>query len=413
MKSVVTRREKFIWNMIGSMVCALASLILAMVVNRIVGESLGGVFALAYSNAQLMYTIGTFEIRPLQSTDINEKISFTSYYSFRIISCIMMMVINLGYILFTGSTGTKAAVIFIVCSYKMIEAFTDVFAGFFQQKDRIDLSGKTVALRTFLSALAFTIALYLSKDLVIASIIMLVVSILTMVFYDFRLCRNFHEVSYKINMDGIKSLIIEALPLFISAFILMYINNAPKYAIDSMYTNKVQNKFNILFMPAFVINLFSFFVFRPVLTDLAKYWEKNEMAQFKQYIKKMIMIILGLTVICLAGAYVLGIPVLSALYSVDLKGYRNELLIVMITGCGSALVTFFYNIITVMRKQKFLLIGYGSSFLITLFLPRILVRKYEIAGAAISCAVSLFELAFVFFIIIVYNIRKRRKEVVQ
>ena len=39
--------------------------------------------------------------------------------------------------------------------YKLIEAFTNVFYGRFQQKDRIDLSGKTFFFRVVFSTIMF------------------------------------------------------------------------------------------------------------------------------------------------------------------------------------------------------------------------------------------------------------------
>ena len=49
-------------------------------------------------------------------------------------------------------------------------------------------------------------------------------------------------------------------------------SNAPKYAINTYCTDVIQNRYSILFMPAFAINLFSQFVLRPLLTPMAKMW---------------------------------------------------------------------------------------------------------------------------------------------
>ena len=94
-----TDRSKFIWNMIGSLASALSSLFFSVIVNRFLGGISGGIFAFAYSNAQLMYTIGSFEVRPFQSTDISEKYSFDTYFWLRIISCVMMIICSIIYVL--------------------------------------------------------------------------------------------------------------------------------------------------------------------------------------------------------------------------------------------------------------------------------------------------------------------------
>ena len=74
-----TAKKKFMWNMAGSLCNSLSSMLLLIIVNRISGESRGGFFALAYSTAQLLFSVGGFEIRPVQSTDIKNKFTFNYY----------------------------------------------------------------------------------------------------------------------------------------------------------------------------------------------------------------------------------------------------------------------------------------------------------------------------------------------
>jgi O-antigen/teichoic acid export membrane protein len=163
-------------------------------------------------------------------------------------------------------------------------------------------------------------------------------------------------------------------------------------------------------MPAFVINLFSLFVFRPMLVELTEFWNTGKIAIFLKKVKGMCLLILGLTLGAMAGAYLLGIPVLELIYGVQLQEYRMELVLIMITGGISALSTFLYYIITVMRKQKYLLIGYGCSFLIALCLPKVLVKKFGITGAVASCTSALLVLVVAFFIIIAVHVIKKKKE---
>ena len=60
MDEAVSNRKKFIWNMLGGLSSSGLSLILSIAVNRMLGGTYGGIFAFAYANAQLMYTIGAF-----------------------------------------------------------------------------------------------------------------------------------------------------------------------------------------------------------------------------------------------------------------------------------------------------------------------------------------------------------------
>lgn len=404
----VTQKQKVFWNMMGSLCNALSSMILAIIVNWVTGEKAGGVFAFAFSNAQLMYTIGGFEIRPLQSTDIDEKFSFTNYFSLRIITCVVMIFVSAGYVLWSGFAPEKAAVIWLVCMYKMVEAFADVFAGMFQQHDRIDLSGKTSTFRPVLSTVAFGVVLVLSKNLMAASATMIFTSALLFVVFDFRLKKKYFPFTFGFSFEEINKLIIEAVPLFIAAFINMYMNNAPKYAIDAAFSDEIQNAYGIIFMPAFVINLFSLFAFRPLLTDLARYWNEGQMRPFRKIVGRIVLWIVFLTLVSMAGAYFIGADILSVLYHrTMILHLKKELVLVMFTGGISATATFMYYVITVMRKQRLLMVGYALGFLCALFIPRVLVPEYALMGAVVSCGISMFVLSAVFVGIVIFFVALR------
>ena len=100
-----TAKKKFMWNMAGSLCNSLSSMLLLIIVNRISGESRGGFFALAYSTAQLLFSVGGFEIRPVQSTDIKNKFTFDQYFTSRMLNCIIMLICMIGYIVVNGYTG--------------------------------------------------------------------------------------------------------------------------------------------------------------------------------------------------------------------------------------------------------------------------------------------------------------------
>ena len=132
MMKTVSDKEKFIWNMMGSLANALSTLVLTICVNRILGGASGGLFAFAYANAQLMLTIGLFEVRPYQSTDIDEKYSFNAYYTQRLITCIIMIAVAVIYAFASGFSAEKSAVVIFLVMFKSVEAFTDVYGARFQ-----------------------------------------------------------------------------------------------------------------------------------------------------------------------------------------------------------------------------------------------------------------------------------------
>ena len=182
---------------------------------------------------------------------------------------------------------------------------------------------------------------------------------------------------------------ISCFPLFVSVFVMLYISNAPKYAIDTYCTDVIQNRYSILFMPAFVINLFSQFVLRPMLTPMARLWTEGAVAAFRRNVGRMMAGIGAITLLGVGGAWLLGIPVLNLLYGVDLAADRPVLLWVMLYGGLNAVNIFLYDMIAVTRNQKKLAAAYllaaGAVFILA---PR-MVQRWEMTGAVGASILSL------------------------
>ena len=74
-KSTDKKRKYIIWNITGSMANALLSVVALMLVTRMLNKEDTDIFSIAWSISQLMVTIGTFQIRVYQATDIKQNVS--------------------------------------------------------------------------------------------------------------------------------------------------------------------------------------------------------------------------------------------------------------------------------------------------------------------------------------------------
>lgn len=403
----VSIKQKYFWNMMGSLCNSFSTMILLLLTNWILGSEAGGIFSFAYANAQMMLIIGELEVHPIQTTDVEEEYSFQTYFTLRVMACIVMMCVSVGYTCLSGFEKEKSWIIIAFSGYKMVEALSDVFGGMYQQNDRIDLTGKTFSLRVVLSTISFGIILFVFHDLLLGALIMVLVSVVLFFLYDSRFICLFPGKKIGFKYEKMGSLIKDVMPLFIAAFIMSYISNAPKYAINTYCSDTLQNKYGILFMPAFIINLFSIFAFRPILVDMTKKWNRRDVAGVVCYIKRSVLFIILVTIICVAGGIIVGIPILSFVYGIDLAGEQLVLAIVMLYGGFTAFSTYFHYVITVMRLQNKILIGYVVSFAFVAICAPVFVKEFELVGAAVTSLIGAIILDAIFVIIIAASIKKR------
>lgn len=390
----------YIWNTSAAMLNAFQTVFILMIISRIDPISDAGIFTIAFAIGNLMMTIGKYGTRQFQVSDINEKYSFEEYCLARAITCVMTIAVSLIYVGYNAGTGLydikKCIVIMFVCLAKTVDAFEDVLHGMMQQKERLDIAGKILTLRLLTYILVYMGVYLVRKDLILASGISLIVSIITFVLFDFPAIKKFHVCRQAIKGIKVVTLLKEGFPLFIAAYLVMYIGNAPKYAIDKVLSSEAQACFNYIFMPVFVIGLLSQFVYQPIISKMALMWHVGENQKFGMIILRQLLIISGLTGGVMVGGYILGIPVLSIIYGVDLQGYKSHLMVLLASGGMLALVNFFQMIITVARRQNYLMIGYVLAYVCFLLGGTRVVKQYGVMGISVFYLVVVTGIALVF-----------------
>ncbi len=407
-----TDKQIYIWNIVGSFLNAILSVLLLMITSLLLSDRETDIFSLGWSFAMQAMTVGTFQMRLYQSTDTEEKFSFNQYFVFRIISVVAMFIFSAGYVILSGYNLYKSSVVFLICVARSIDALSDLFQGWFQQNERLDITGKTLSAHSLAILFVFTPALLLTHNLLLSCALMCIGNLITFFLFDFR---YYHLAKHQFNVNNsneiknfIFKLFVACLPLFLNAYIIMDIFNQPRFAIDSAIDAGVladgsQKIYNILFLPASVLNLI-FFLFRPLITKMAINWNKGDRTGFFKIIKTISLGLLLMSVITLLAGWFLGCPVLSFVYNTTLKNYRLVLMITIIGGLFNAFMYLMDNAITVVRNQLYLIIAYVVAWVYTILTVEFFVSNYGILGAALCFASSMLILFICTVIIFLISI---------
>ncbi|WP_438058787.1 lipopolysaccharide biosynthesis protein [Streptococcus ruminicola] len=395
---IINQKQNFIWNMIGSVSSALISVFLLMIVSRFLSTSDSDVYAYAYSIGNLLVVIGLFQVRNFQATDIGEKYSFSNYFLARFLTSVLMIIAIILFLLFMNFDKNKSQVIFFVTIYRLSDAISDLFQGLFQQRERLDIAGKSLTYRNLLIFFIFTLSVHLTGDLLCSLKFVCIISYAFILFFDMRISHSFEkiivtEIFQKNEFLKVIQLLKESFPLFLNGFLIIYIYNQPKYSLDFLGSvGKIQvgaqTIFNILFMPAFVMNLMMLF-FRPLITEMAVDILHNQLSHFKKLQKTLFGYLGALSILVILGSGLFGISILEILYGEDLQNYWLTLLIIMIGGAVGSFATAIDNILTAMRRQKYLLIPYGGAFIVSQIITNTLVENLEILGASLSFLITM------------------------
>ena len=402
-------KYKYIWFTMGTACFALATLVMTIIISRLLGETQAGMFSVGLSIAQWLVTIAYFEIRTFQVTDVRNEYSFKYYLTLRILMCIITFLASIVYVVFNNYDIQKVIIILLVCLYKISDSIADTFEGEFQKEDRIDISGKSEFYRVFFSILVLVIAVAVSKNLILSLIIMNVVAYGMIVLLDISIAVKRVSVRMTGDMKRLWELVKMCIPLAVSTFLSTYIINSSKLSVDRVLGDEAQLYYTAVFMPNMVINLFSGIIFKPMQTAMAvKYYEKKY-KNFWHIISKMILIITGFTFVCEVGAYILGIPVLSWLYGVNLKEYKLTLLLLLLCGGINAINIIFYYVLAIMRKQKYMTILYIIVCLVSFLIMDTMTGKMGLMGASLGYLILVSLLAALLLVYIIIQTRRNTK----
>lgn len=376
-------RRTAIWNMVSSILGAAQSAIFLLVVTHVCDAVYAGIFSIATTLGYQIIAIGSYGMRNFQATDVKQKYKFKEYLLSRYFTSIAMFIFLIGYVWIKDYNTEKALIILAFGVYKAVDVIEDVFHGEFQRYNRLDIGAISMTIRYVISFLVFAVVLITSHNLLFACICEAVISILVFIILTYEVIKPRKILSVKGALKHTGWLLRDCFPLFIGGFLYLYVCNAPKYAIDNCLSQESQMYFAILFMPVFVVNLLSSFVYRPLLVRMAICWNEKRNKEFWHMVMTQIALIFVLTIMGILGAYLCGTQILSLVYGVDVNPYRNCLVLLMFGGGFAALIGFLINVLTVMRLQTLLLLGYMVASVAALIVSNPIVSNLGIFGASV------------------------------
>ena len=397
----------YICNMFGIATWGMVFPVLTVVITQLTNAELAGMFSLAFITATLLMMIGNYGVRTYQVSDIDERHSFADYEVNRFITCALMMVVGVGYCMVRGYGGDMLTISIGVYFYRMIDALADVYEGRLQQQDKFYLAGISQAVRSVLVVLFFSLALLITRNVGVASIVMAVVAALTFVFLTFPLGLIETPKSPRCTFESVVVIFKQCFPLFLAVFLFNLIESMPKFVMEGTLAYKYQLYFNALFFPAQAILLSIGFIYKPQLLRLSSIWANpRQRRRFDLIIVAVMALIVVITAACAAFMAGPGIPLMSFMYGLSFEHYRTLALLMVVAGGITAAIDFFYAIITVLRHAGDVTKIYLICFAVSVVLPVILINLLGLMGAVVSY-LAVMALLLVLLIIEYAHIRQR------
>jgi O-antigen/teichoic acid export membrane protein len=398
----ISTEKVYFWNLLGNLAFAGSSVLFTLIVTRMTSPMEADSFSLAYGIAAILVVVGMFQVRSYQGTDVHYRHSFTSYSIARGLSLLLMVAVFFPYLFISGidlHESSKITIIALYVLFRMCEAISDVFQGMFQRHERLDIAGKSMTIRYSFSTILLLVFLLVTKSLTQSLLYLVLLNFIFVFSYDYVKSKEFESIDFSVknlksNLFDAIAILKNCIPLFISGFLLAYIFNEPRIAIDSEirlghFIAGTQRDYNILFMPVFFMSLF-ILILRPLTTQLAILWKNKDLKKFDAIIKKLFVIVLGVGLILSVLAYLIGTPILSLVFGLPLYQHSSTLAILVFSGILYSLGIVFGDVMTVIRKQTYLLPVYLFMFITSKLTNDYFVHRLGLLGASLSFLIVMF-----------------------
>ena len=399
-----------IWNTLGSAMYGINSFLMLAVASRTGSVEEAGCFGIAFTTAQLMYIVGLLGMNHYQQTDYREKYAFPVYAKAKLLACGLMAAGCACAIVLLRFSGAKAIYTIALTVLMMLNSIGEMFQSLFFQKNRLDLSGSVLFHRTLWPLAAFGAVAFVSRDILLALFVQIIANFALTLYYAVTYTPLFVAPGGKASRGCREPfrLIAECFPLFISVLLMNIIINASKYGIEILLDDTAQGYYNMIFMPAQVINLCSQFLFKPLLNKYAAAFTEGRLSDIKAMLGKQIAMVFGFTIICCIAACMWGPCVLGLIYGKDLSSMGAALTLVVLGGGVFAIGQLFFYILVILRLQNKIMNIYIVSLLATLLLTGSFITVLGITGAAGSFILTQLVVVMGYYTILAKSLKSRQ-----
>ena len=376
-------RRNVLFNTAGSLLFYICQAAITLLVTALAGAEANGLLATGMTIANVCLSAASYGMRTFQVSDLSGKYTDRSYLFSRYIT---LMAAGLGCLVFSFINSYSAEqrwVIFLYTGYRLIESWSDVWHGYLQKAERIDIVGISFGVRGIVTALSVTLGLLLTKDLVLTLAILFVLNAAYVLVVDIPLARRRTDFK-RTGGAGVKTLLLECLPLAVYAFLNTTIASVPRYYCERILGRVKLGYFNNVFLPVMILQVAVIYLFVPFITTFAHLWTDRNGKGFYKGLRLLGAALVALWIAGTIGVALLGRWGLSILYPTtpEVLDYAPLLQpLVLATVCTVA-ATVLCHLLTIAREMRGLILGNLAGLAAALLASQPLLRAFDVYGAA-------------------------------
>lgn len=378
-------KKNLIFNTAGSLLFYVCQASVNLLVVALAGVEANGLLATAMTIANVALSAASYGMRTFQVSDLSGKYSDRTYLHSRYITVLAAFVGCMAFAFVNSYTAEQRWVIALFTLYRLVESWSDVWHGFLQKAERMDIVGISFGARGLLTAACVVGGLLATHSLIAMLALLVVLNAGYVLAVDIPLARRRADFSAQ-TTAGVWPLLAECLPLAAYSFLNTSIGSVPRYYCERILGSVQLNYFANVFLPVMVLQVAVIYLFVPFITAFARMWAGRERAAYYRALRWLAGLLAALWAVGAAGAALLGKWGLSLLYpsTPEILGYAPLLQPLVVATLLTVLATVLCHLLTVARHMKGLIAGNLAGLAAALAVSAPLIRAFDVYGAALA-----------------------------
>jgi O-antigen/teichoic acid export membrane protein len=423
----LTLRVNFLWTLSGNVTYAACQWGMLVVLAKLGTPRLVGEFALALAITAPIVLGAGLSLRSVQATDAASEYRFGDYLLVRLLTMAAAGAVIFGIVWFSGYGWHTATIILVVGLAKVFESISDIFYGLLQQRERMDRIALSMMIKGPLSLVALGAAIYLTGDLLLGVCGLAAAWLLILIVYDARtgasvlnvasnsehtLAKSGSGLARQLQLGwrprALMTLMLLALPVGIVMALISFNTNIPRYFIEHDLGPRDLGIFAAVAYPlaagTIVVNALG----QSAAPRLARYYAARDYRAFSSLTCKLLCLGLAIGIGGIVLIWLAGRPILLFLYRPEYAERTGVFLWLGISAGISYVASFLGYAMTAARYFRAQLPVFLITTLVTAVGCAILVRQYQLSGAAIAMILAAISQAMGSAVVITHALRNRR-----
>lgn len=325
-------KKNLSWTTIGMVLYNFAIWVFSALILRVLGANASGIYAIASSLGNTFYAVSLWGMRSFVVSDQDHTYSYGEYIVSRIIAIGLSILVMIIVVCISGYSRDIVLSLVFYSVFKFAESMIELFDCFGQQILEMDINARSMVLRGFIYTVIFASTLFLFHDQALSFLILSILSILILLFYNVRKFKTKINIDLHVQKEHIFSILKACFPimgfeLLASANIAiprLFYENIGSVETLGIYTSI----YTMVTFLQLVINVL-IYTFAPYM---AKAYQNKEYKAFKKYILCIVCGAIGLGSLAEILVFFIGKPVMSIVFGSEAGAYYTYLYLGIISG---------------------------------------------------------------------------------